>query len=139
MIAWVFFRAETFDGAMIILSALGNFPRTFHGYLGPMESMLAYIGIRFDGNFLSWEHYKFFGWFTLWVGIIWFWPNTLQLMSRFDPVLNEHVKSNQKPLLPMAQKIKWQPSTWWAVIMGIIAAVALLSLNQISEFLYFQF
>ena len=139
MIAWVFFRAETFDGAMIILSALGNFPRTFHGYLGPMESMLSYIGIRFDGNFLSWEHYKFFGWFTLWVGIIWFWPNTLQLMSRFDPVLNEHVKSNQKPLLPMAQRIKWQPSTRWAVIMGIIAAVALLSLNQISEFLYFQF
>jgi len=35
--------------------------------------------------------------------------------------------------------ITWQPTRTWAVILAFIAAITLLSLTQISEFLYFQF
>jgi len=139
MVAWVFFRAETFQGAMNILSAMGNFPSTFHGMLGPLETMLAYVGIRFEGGYLGLDHYKSVAWFIGWIGVIWFWPNTQQLMSRFEPVLQEHVTSDQETLLPWAQNIKWQLSSFWAVIMAVVLAVTLLSLNQMSEFLYFQF
>ncbi|MBE9527112.1 MAG: MBOAT family protein [Proteobacteria bacterium] len=139
MISWVFFRAETFEGALNMLSAMGNFPSTFHGILGPLETLLAYIGIRFEGGFLSWEHYKSFGWFAFWLGVVWFWPNTQQLMSRYDPVLQDHVASDQKPLLPWVRHIKWHLSIFWAVIMSVVAALTFLSLNQMSEFLYFQF
>jgi len=139
MIAWVFFRAETFDGALNILSAMGNLPKTLHGFLGPLETLLSYIGIRFEGDYLGWEHYQSFGWFVFWLTIIWFWPNTQQLMSRYEPVLREHVASDQKPLLLWVQNIKWQLSTFWALIMGGVAVLTLLSLNQMSEFLYFQF
>ncbi len=139
MIAWVFFRAETFDGALTIISAMGNFPSTFHGLLGPVESLLAFIGIRFESSYLSLEHYKSLGWFIFWLVVIWFWPNTQQLMSRYNPVLQEHVISDQKPLLSWVQNIKWQLSVFWAITISMVAAVTLLSLNQMSEFLYFQF
>lgn len=139
MIAWVFFRAETFEGAQNIISAMGNFPSSFHGLLGPLETLLAYFGIRFESSYLSWEHYKSLGWFVFWLAVIWFWPNTQQLMSRYNSVLQEHVISDQKPLLPCVQKIKWELSVFWAVTMSMVTALTLLSLNQMSEFLYFQF
>ncbi len=139
MVAWVFFRAETFNGALTILSAMGNFPSTFHGLLGPLETLLSYIGIRFESSYLSLQHYESVGWFIFWLVIIWFWPNTQQLMSRYEPVLQEHVSSGQNPLLSLVQNIKWKPSVYWAVIMSIVTGLTLLSLNQVSEFLYFQF
>lgn len=43
--------------------------------------------------------------------------------------------------LPNTQQIvaKLKPTWWWAVGMGIMASLSLLSLNKVSEFLYFQF
>jgi alginate O-acetyltransferase complex protein AlgI len=43
--------------------------------------------------------------------------------------------------LPNTQEIvKWfQPQPWWAVGLSVIAIYCLLSLNKVSEFLYFQF
>ena len=44
-------------------------------------------------------------------------------------------------LLPNTQQIIGQlkPTWWWAVSIGILASFCLLSLNRVSEFLYFQF
>jgi hypothetical protein len=33
----------------------------------------------------------------------------------------------------------WRPSPLWLVVVAVAAAAALLSLNQISEFIYFNF
>lgn len=43
--------------------------------------------------------------------------------------------------LPNTQQIlqKLKPRWWWAVWVGILASFSLLSLNRVSEFLYFQF
>lgn len=43
--------------------------------------------------------------------------------------------------LPNTQQIVAQlkPTWWWAVGMGMMASLSLLSLNRVSEFLYFQF
>ncbi|MGB3293873.1 MAG: MBOAT family protein [Phormidesmis sp.] len=44
-------------------------------------------------------------------------------------------------LLPNAQEIvqKIRPNIWWALVIGSVTSFCLLSLNQVSEFLYFQF
>ncbi|WP_293140812.1 hypothetical protein [Okeania sp. SIO3I5] len=43
--------------------------------------------------------------------------------------------------LPHTQEIlaTLKPTWWWAIWIGILTSVALLSLNRVSEFLYFQF
>ncbi|WP_293060385.1 hypothetical protein [Okeania sp. SIO2B3] len=43
--------------------------------------------------------------------------------------------------LPNTQEIlaKLKPTWWWAVWIGVLKSVALLSLNRVFEFLYFQF
>ena len=44
-------------------------------------------------------------------------------------------------VLPNTQEVmqKMQPTWWWAVTVGFMASICLLSLNRVSEFLYFQF
>lgn len=44
-------------------------------------------------------------------------------------------------LLPNTQQIveKIKLTWWWAIAIGIVTSLSLLSLNRVSEFLYFQF
>ncbi|MDJ0745181.1 MAG: MBOAT family protein [Xenococcaceae cyanobacterium MO_167.B27] len=44
-------------------------------------------------------------------------------------------------VLPNTQEVmqKMQPTWWWAITVGFMASICLLSLNRVSEFLYFQF
>jgi D-alanyl-lipoteichoic acid acyltransferase DltB (MBOAT superfamily) len=139
MVAWTFFRAETFEGAIRILDAMANLPSFLGGKLGPLEDMLALVGIRFTGGYLALDHYLTFAWGIFWIAVVWLWPNTQQLMSRFEPAFDEHVLSSQRPFLAKVDKLKWQPQPSWAIPLGLLGAVSLLSLSEISEFLYFQF
>ena len=36
-------------------------------------------------------------------------------------------------------RLRWQPTLWWATIMGCLFALSVASLSRISEFIYFQF
>ena len=132
-------HAADVTGPLWLLSAMGNLPSVLQGPLGPLEGPLGVIGIRFEGGYLAWEHYRAFAWAVFWIGVVWLWPNTQQLMARFEPALDQHVGSDQQPLVGWARRLQWYPSLRWAVPVGLMAAVSLLSLSQISEFLYFQF
>jgi hypothetical protein len=37
------------------------------------------------------------------------------------------------------QPVRWEPTLPWAVTLALLTLVSLLSLNQVTEFLYFQF
>jgi alginate O-acetyltransferase complex protein AlgI len=61
-------------------------------------------------------------------------PNTLQLLSRYDPALGApRPNPNKQP------GWLWSPSPAWAVGTAVIAAGGILSLGQLSEFFYWQF
>ena len=139
MIAWVFFRAETFGGALHILAAMANLPNTLGDYIGPLKPIFGMVGIGFSGGYLAMEHYKALLWATFWLTVLWFWPNTQQLMAGFRPTLDKNDVYGPKTLFAWVGRIQWQPSGWWGVVLGVMAAVTFLSLSQISEFLYFQF
>jgi len=63
-------------------------------------------------------------------------PNTLQILSRYEPALG---------VKPQTADIKgrgiseWNTSLPWAIGVSIVAAIGIISLSGPSEFLYWQF
>ena len=66
--------------------------------------------------------------------IVWFLPNTQQIMSRFTSSQFNH---NSKSFIN--KFFYWQPNNFWAVIIASLTVVCFLKLMKPSEFLYFQF
>ena len=67
--------------------------------------------------------------------IIWFLPNTQQILARFKPSLQQ-AAWNQAGVPKL---FRWMPSTRWAVAAGVLLFFVLVELQQPSTFLYFQF
>ncbi|NEO37434.1 MAG: MBOAT family protein [Moorea sp. SIOASIH] len=119
---WVLFRATSISDGLGILQAMVGLkgvilPTTYQNTLG----WLTPLGIQFQ----EWQEMKlllppiglektFMVLFGLILGVT-FLPNTQQIMKHF------------------------KPSWYWATGIGLIATFCLLSLNRVSEFLYFQF
>ena len=64
--------------------------------------------------------------------IVWVLPNSQMIMAKFSPTLTE-----AKPDAP--RWLLWQPTVRWALALGLLLAVCLMSLHQTKVFLYFQF
>jgi alginate O-acetyltransferase complex protein AlgI len=140
MIAWVFFRAESFEGAMHLLTAMTNLPSTLHGRIGPVEGWLGALGIQFQGGYIAAEHYADLGWLVFWVAFLWILPNTQQWMARYAPTIGVSAERLAPPTFPnFWQRYLWQPNAAWAVVASSLAIVSILGMSRISEFLYFQF
>ena len=67
--------------------------------------------------------------------IVWFLPNTQQILTRFKPSLQE-TAWNQAGVPKL---FRWRPSPGWAVATGVVLFFILVELQQPSSFLYFQF
>ena len=64
--------------------------------------------------------------------IVWALPNSQEIMARFSPTLT-NIRADA------AGKFSWQPTMAWAILLGALLALDLLSLQQTKVFLYFQF
>ena len=64
--------------------------------------------------------------------IVWVLPNSQTIMAEFAPTLTA-VKTD------LPRGILWQPTVRWALALGLLLAVSLMSLQQTKVFLYFQF
>ncbi len=142
--AFVFFRAESFAAALAIFEGMTNLPRTLPGSIGPLASWLLAAGIRFDGPWITGADFKTLLWLLILVGFVWYVPNTQQWLAAYRPAYEprrqwpgESPADARRTLLP--RRIRWRPSVAWGLALGGLAAVAFLSLNHVSEFLYFQF
>lgn len=120
VVGWVLFRAATIDDAIEILQAMAGMkgillPETFKSFLGWLPK---------GGLFKGWQELVYLpdigGRNSIVVLIalmlaVTLLPNSQQIMERFKP-------------------------TWWvAGLASTLALFCLLSLNRVSEFLYFQF
>jgi D-alanyl-lipoteichoic acid acyltransferase DltB (MBOAT superfamily) len=90
------------------------------------KSLVGIHGLAFTGNF---RH------IVEMLLIIWFMPNTQQIMSRFDPVLPLW----EKDIGDAPKWLQWHPSWIWLAIILILNYIAFSSGDQVSEFLYYQF
>jgi len=133
VVAWVFFRAETFGGALEILSAMSG----QNGIALPIKYLERW------GSFSHWlmlhdvefYHMQLFTSMNIIYQLIFVWilcltlPNTQELMSRYRPALN--AVSTPGKGLRLTQTT--------AIITGLIAVICLVNMSKVSEFLYFQF
>jgi alginate O-acetyltransferase complex protein AlgI len=66
--------------------------------------------------------------------IVWFLPNTQQIMHRFTP---SQANQYSKPFFK--KYFYWEPNKIWSVIISLLAIICILKLIESNEFLYFQF
>ncbi len=122
VITFVPFRAVTWDGAVIMYGAMVSLPD--FGALPPALDDAA-------------------AWILAALAICWFLPNTQQIMARVEPAYRYGMQALEKEGLPWLLRVMsaafWVPSPRWALATALMFMLAVMSLNRISEFLYFQF
>ena len=112
--AWVVFRADNLHAAIAILKA-----------------MLGVNGISYDAaNSLIMGDTIIYIWICLL--IVWFAPNTQQIMATFKPALDcpEDCEARQQ---------LWKPTALWAFCIFSLGFISIVMLSTHSPFLYFQF
>ncbi len=133
IVGWVFFRAETIDGALLMLTSMMNFPHAVGSMVGPLAYPLSNLGFRFEGGYLATEHITGVVSFSLAFAFVLVMPNTQQWMARYRPVHDNMV------FKPIKGDYFWRPTVSWSIAVGVMAMTSLLSMTKVSEFLYFQF
>lgn len=143
IVGWVFFRAENLDVAMSMLRSMlrlnaMSLPESLSGKIGVMEAWLIAHGVRFDGllnsKIVDWDVGII--WLTVLLLVSWYAPNTHEIMCRFRPAINTY----QAEITNSGwASFSWRPTPVWALAGSILALWGILSLTQMSEFLYFRF
>ena len=142
VVGWVYFRAPTLDQANgILLAMLGSngaeIPAGIAARLGELMNLAAAIGIEsgvgsgslFVANWV-WVIVAGLAALTL--------PNVAQIFHSVDPVIYESDKAFAEHL-GNASDITWRQAPRWAVTTALMLLMGVLTLTQVSEFLYFQF
>ncbi len=136
VVAWVVFRADNIDTAIAMLQAMAGMngfalPDAWLAKWGSAGQWLVRQGVPFGatndlimGGAINW----------IWISllIVWFAPNTQQIMASYKPALDVPEGGKAKRLL-------WQPSTFAVLLICTLGFVAIINLNKQSVFLYFQF
>jgi D-alanyl-lipoteichoic acid acyltransferase DltB (MBOAT superfamily) len=138
--AIVMFRSPTVQGAILIWRDMLGFhgvslPEGVLARLGSIGSSLRAAGVQSDagsGVLLIDATLRVT---ALMAGVLCL-PNTLELLARYEPALGFKPAKQENWLL---RHLRWTESGPWAVGVATIAAAGILSLGQLSEFLYWQF
>lgn len=139
VIAWVFFRATDFTSAVSILAGMAGqhgvvLPLQWQSITGGVDGWLAGHGVRF-GNL---EHFDRVGqvkWLPFLLVFCWVAPNTQQILAAYHPALLTRGYGE----LGGATHAAWRPNAAWLLGLAVVAAVAVLSIERYSEFIYFRF
>jgi alginate O-acetyltransferase complex protein AlgI len=142
LFALVFFRSSSLSAAVQLLGGMIGLhgfypvilPDAFLSHLGQGGLALVNHGIirgtpatdfiNATGQFL---------WLVALFVIVWFFPNTQQIMRQFQPTIGTIQPG------PFAAQLSWRPNIVWAAAVGGALCLGVLAIGGTSEFLYFQF
>lgn len=137
------FRSQDLKSAVLMMKGmlgLSGFalPLEWRGQFEPVSSILTTLGVSFqtlnarimDTGFTL----DAFKWLFYLGIIIWFMPNTQQIMSKHFPALTPYHGDRHYISI-----IIWKPTIPWAITISILAIIGLASITKVSEFLYYQF
>ena len=134
IIAWVPFRSTDLEATMAMLSGMvGINGISVHPRLGPyMASFLSnWISVNGFTPLTGMPATDVVIWLTVGLLIIWVLPNSQQYLAAFSPAWDA---------VTSGSLLAWKPTRLQAIFAGsILFGYSLLSLNRVSEFLYFQF
>ena len=117
LVAQVFFRAASVGDAMALLAGMTGL------HAGPGLS-------GWESNFGSAVQQA--GRVAIYFAIVWLMPNSQQIMAKFPAAFGQIAAGRYRIL-------EWSPNLRWAISVGLAAGLAIASLSQHTEFLYFQF
>lgn len=130
VVAWVFFRAENFSGAINMLKGMSGrngfiLPEELSGILPDLCGTIQFSGTTIG----TLGHYTSLFWVMLLLFIVWFTPNTY-----------EWVKLSQMGQGGVGLKrILILPGKLWVIMVSSMGILVAMYLNEVSEFLYFNF
>lgn len=129
MVAWVFFRAETFSGAWNVL--IGLFGQTEY-YNQKLWSKLL------DESNLYWTQAIALTLFVVWL------PNSIEIVKNYNPVIgiNKIIRKAYGVSAYCRNLVVWRPTPNWSFAMfavGLVGLVQLYRLDVLTEFIYFNF
>jgi len=140
--AWVLFRAANLTTAgSMLASMIGLNGIELPNFLEASLGFMSQFGVGFDGftaNVGIAQKYSIVGIAILLLIAVVF-PNSQQIMGPFNPAL-EKVQSNHTSLVNrLIVHCQWRPGFVWSVVTGLLAAICVLCLTRVSQFIYFQF
>jgi alginate O-acetyltransferase complex protein AlgI len=136
----VLFRAPTASAALVLWKGMVGvygvtLPQAVFSRLGSIAGFLTSIGVR-----PAWTSGSILMAATIRIGVLLvialLMPNTLQMLAAYEPALG--VKAG-KTASRLERVLTWVPNRTWAVGLACVALAGILSLGELSEFLYWQF
>ncbi|SEI84106.1 D-alanyl-lipoteichoic acid acyltransferase DltB, MBOAT superfamily [Propionispira arboris] len=137
--AWVFFRADTLQTAILIIKGMFGFNGiSLAENLAYRIPLLSGFGFDFSGfmTITNLSLTKVVPWILIALIIVLLLPNTMELTAAYKPALRISAKNIETKYV---QYWQWKPSYVWSIALGIIAVLSILSMSNVSAFLYFQF
>lgn len=135
-VAWVFFKAASFDAAFSIIKAMAGTGGVSLPQWLANAPLLGEIAASLPLQIVAASLAPLDG--AVWVAglllVAWLLPNTQQFMRDF---LDPNRYSIAAPAWP--RFFAWRPSASTAVMVTFLATYAFLSLDNPSEFIYYQF
>ncbi len=142
--AWVFFRMPTFQGAVDMLSGMAglngiSIPEALAAHLGSLAPVAQQMGIKVDlgggADFLA-----TYAWIAALFAIAVWAPNSQELVAAYAPALGfGRAASHEVGQSGWTRRLRFQLSRRWAFATALCTACGILSLNHVTQFLYFQF
>ena len=146
VVGWVFFRADNLTTAMTMLHGMAGLNgASLPAPLG--NKMMSYFsghdGIIFEGlNLIAeFNSNKALAFLSIGFFIIWLLPNINQIFQAYHPVCNFNIEQ-KVPAIKIRRfnlNFRWKPSIYFSISLSLLFYVCIISLTQVSEFLYFQF
>jgi alginate O-acetyltransferase complex protein AlgI len=128
-VAWVPFRATSFDAALRIITGMfgGN------GGAGPQDAGESLFGVAYGAALYGGiDQTMVLAALAL---LTFLAPNTQELMARFRPGLASYLGRSPAPL----RRLEWQARPAWSLVMVAALLLALSRMSGVSPFLYYQF
>ena len=114
----------------------------FNGYVLPPEALIVFgktaawfqnIGMEFHTVRYFYSSHQL-EWLPLLALIAFFLPNSQQWLAAYQPALiPKGIELTRKA------RCLWHPHPIWALVIAALVSWALLAMNRVDEFLYFQF
>lgn len=143
--AWVLFRATSLDGAMTLMKAMVGangigIPNAIYVRLDFLAPVFEMFGISsFFGGGSSFVYTWL--WIIICLAIVLIAPNLQDIFNNVKYSTSDYSYKTQNTVayLGKIKNIRWCKTKRWALVCALFLALGVLTLSQVSEFLYFQF
>jgi hypothetical protein len=146
-IALTYFHADSVRSGNNIVAGMAGLhgialPDAIDSRLHGLAALLRHAGVTFQPLPLP-ILLTLYAWIAALLAIALLPPNILQIMFAYEPAITMPLPYSQDrriaPLRGLFLRLRWQPSTGWAVAAAALSACGILALNQVTAFLYWQF